>query len=124
MAAMALAGLVLVGGAVLVDSVSGIGTFGARESKEPRQPPPAGTIAAPEGPPAGEPVVPVDQVAVGAGDDELTDSGEGFDPTGIDPSGLDPSPQDDNQGNVARQPEPVGVPVGVPPGPVVVGEPE
>ncbi|WP_257596027.1 hypothetical protein [Parerythrobacter lacustris] len=121
---MALAGLVLVGGAVLVDSVSGIGTFGPREIDEPRQPPPAGPIGAPKGPPAGEPVVPVDQAAAMGSEDQLADSGEGFDPTGIDPTGLDPSPQDDSQGNVARQPEPVGVPVGAPVGPVVVGEPQ
>jgi hypothetical protein len=91
-AAFALAGLVLVGGAIVADAVGDRGTSGPTELTAAADTPSIRTTQTPRKAPANVANAPQE---VPAAEEDLVDEGSGLDPSGIDPTGYDPSPQEE-----------------------------
>lgn len=116
--ALALAGLVLIGGAIVADAVD----ERAVDVSDDAQPVGRKPLASPQSGPDDARTIPAPPAPMGGEEEGLVDDGSGYEPEGIDPSGYDPSPEDRSSSSSR---EPVGPePIGLPPVPMDDGASE
>lgn len=102
-AALALAGVVLVGGAILADAVADRTASAPTETETLADGRSKRTTRVPRAAPAAIPDSANASVEVPVDEEELIDDSTGSEPAGIDPSGYDPSPLDEQ----GAGPEPI-----------------